>query len=146
MVTTADRLKNFFPTLILRSPAHPLMSGKYLIMEFTGRKSGRVYATPLAYVRDSDRVLLSTDSPWWRNLTGGAPVRLHLRGRTLTGTATPVTEPAAAASVIRRLVEAIPSYAGPAELTKEDGRVSDAEIERAVAQGRVGIEVELEQG
>jgi hypothetical protein len=44
-----------------------------------------------------------------------------------------------------RLVDAIPSYAGPAELDRQGGRVSDAEVARGVAEGRVGIEVKLEQ-
>lgn len=144
MVRAGD-LKNLFPSLILRSPLHPAMSGKYTIIEFTGRKSGRQYATPVAYIREGDRVLLSTDSPWWRNFTDPAPVRLRLRGRTVAGTATAVTDPEAAAAIIRRLVDAIPSYARPAELVKEDGRVSDAEIARGVAEGRVGIEVRLEE-
>ncbi len=74
MASTAARFANTVPMLILRSPVHRLMSGRYAIIEFTGRKSGRRYATPIAYVRDGDRVLLSTDSPWWRNLKGGATV------------------------------------------------------------------------
>lgn len=144
MPSAADRVRNVFPSLILRSPLHPIMSGRYAIIEFTGRKSGRRYATPIAYVRDGDRVLLSTDSPWWRNVAGGAPVRLHLRGRTVPGTATAITDPEEAAAIIRRLLDAIPSYAKPAHLAREDGRVSDAEVARGVAAGRVGIEVVLE--
>jgi deazaflavin-dependent oxidoreductase (nitroreductase family) len=146
MPSTADRLKNLFPTLILRSPFHGILSGRYAIIEFTGRKSGRRYATPIAYVREGDRVLISTDSPWWRNLVGGAPVRLRLRGRTVAGTATAVTDRDEAAAIVRRLVDAIPSYAGPAGMTREGGRVADDEIDRAVARGRIAIRVELEDG
>jgi hypothetical protein len=146
MPSTADRLKNLFPSLILRSPFHGLLSGRYAIIEFAGRKSGRQYATPIAYVRDGGRVLLSTDSPWWRNVAGGAPVRLRLRGRTVAGTATAITDPGEAGAIIRRLVDAIPSYAGPAGMTREGDRVDDTEIERAVAGGRVAIQVQLEDG
>ena len=74
-------LKNSVPTLVLRSPLHPLMSGRYALLSFTGRRTGRRYTTPVAYTRDgADRLLLSTDSPWWRNLAGGAPVSLRLAG------------------------------------------------------------------
>lgn len=144
MASVADWLRNLFPSMILRSPFHRLMSGRYLILEFAGRKTGRQYATPVAYVRDGDRVLLSTDSPWWRNLAEGAPVRLRLAGQTVDGTGTAVTEPEAAAAIIRQLVDAIPSYAGPAGMAREHGRVSDAEIDRAVSAGRVAIEIDLE--
>jgi deazaflavin-dependent oxidoreductase (nitroreductase family) len=134
---------NLVPSLVLRSPLHRLMSGKYVIIEFTGRSSGRRYATPVAYVQEGSRVLLTTDSRWWRNLRGGAPVRLRLRGRTVEGTAQPVEDPARARAVLRALVDAIPSYAGPAGLRTEGGRVPDAEVDRAVQEGRVAIEVSL---
>ncbi|MEU6584207.1 nitroreductase/quinone reductase family protein [Nocardia sp. NPDC046763] len=147
MPTFVDHAKNFFPSLIIRSPFHSLMSAKYGILTFTGRKSGRIYSTPMAYVREGNRVLLSTDSPWHRNLTGGAPVTLLLRGRTVQGVATPVSDPAEGAAILRTLVDAIPSYAGPAELATENGRVPDAEIARAVTTGgRVSIAVELGAG
>jgi hypothetical protein len=145
MPTFTDRAKNLFPALILESPLHGIMSAKYGILTFTGRKSGRIYSTPMAYVREGDRIFLSTDSPWHRNLTGGAPVTMRLRGRKTTGVATPVHDPAEGAAILRKLVDAIPSYAGPAGLAKEDGRVSDAEIERSVTTGgRVSIVVALD--
>lgn len=141
------RIGNAFPTLILRSPLHGLMSHRYAIIEFTGHRSGRRYATPIAYLRVGDRILLSTDSRWQRNLVGGAAVNLHLRGRTLAGHATAIEDPQASEAVIRRLVDAIPSYARLAGLARENGRVSDAEITRAVSPGgRIGVSVRLESG
>ncbi len=135
--------KNIFPSLIIKSPFHGIMSSKYAIIEFSGRKTGRTYKTPVAYVRDGDRLLMSTDSPWYRNLSGGAQVRLRLRGHMVTGTADTVTDPDQSAAILRRLVDAIPSYARPAGLAREEGHVSDGEISRAVAEGRVSIEVKL---
>ncbi|HEX2141180.1 MAG TPA: nitroreductase/quinone reductase family protein [Candidatus Limnocylindria bacterium] len=144
MPSVASRAQNFFPNLILRSPLHPVLSGKYTIIEFTGRKSGRKYSTPVAYVKEGERILMTTDSPWWRNMSGGAPVKVWVGGRRREGTATAVTDPERSAAILRMLVDAIPSYAGPAELAREGGRVSDAEIARAVAEGRVAIEVDVE--
>ena len=34
---------------LLRSPLHGLMSGNTLLLEFTGRKSGRALSTPISY-------------------------------------------------------------------------------------------------
>lgn len=138
-----SKLVNTFPTIIMRSPLHAIVSSKYTIIEFTGRKSGKTYRTPVAYVRDGDQLLLSTDSRWYRNLAGGAPVRLLLRGRTVTGQARPVTDPDRSAAILRKLVDAIPSYSRPAGLAKENGHVSDDEIRRSIAAGRVAIEVDL---
>ena len=72
-----SKLVNTFPTLIMRSPFHAIVSSKYTIIEFTGRKSGRVYRTPVAYLQDGDHVLLSTDSRWYRPL--GCSTRLSPR-------------------------------------------------------------------
>jgi F420H(2)-dependent quinone reductase len=65
-----------------------MLNSRYLVIEFTGRKTGRIFRTPVAYVADGERVLLSTDSPWWRNFITPAPVRLWPRGRLWQGTAT----------------------------------------------------------
>ncbi len=139
-----NKLINAFPSIIIRSPLHPIMSSKYAIIEFKGRKSGRIYRTPVAYVRDGDEVLLSTDSPWYRNVAGGAHVRLRLRGRMVGGIADTVTDTDASTAILRKLVDEIPSYSRPAGLAKENGRVSDAEIRRAIGAGRVSIVVTLE--
>ena len=138
-----SKLVNTFPTIIMRSPLHAIVSSKYTIIEFTGRKSGKTYRTPVAYVQDGDQILLSTDSRWHRNLAGGSPVRLLLRGRTVVGRARPVTDADRSAAILRKLIDAIPSYSRPAGLARENGRVSDDEIRRSSAAGRVAIEVDL---
>lgn len=145
MPTFIDRAKNLFPSWIIRSPLHGIMSDKYAILSFQGRKSGKQYSTPMAYVREGNRIYLSTDSPWHRNLTGGVPVRMLVRGREMHGIAAPIPNPDEGAVILRKLVDAIPSYAGPAGLAKENGRVSDAEIARSVTiGGRVSIVVTLD--
>ncbi|MCP0710269.1 nitroreductase family deazaflavin-dependent oxidoreductase, partial [Salmonella enterica subsp. enterica serovar Mbandaka] len=110
------RLRNAMPMFILQSPLNPIMSGKYTILEFTGRKTGKQYRTPVAYVREDDLILLSTDSPWWRNLRGGAPVNMIMKGSRVAGVGRTISDPKRGAEILRTLVDAIPSYAGPAEL------------------------------
>lgn len=57
----------------------PLARGMVLL-EFTGRKSGRVHRTPVGYTRDRDTVMIPTHRSyrWWRNTVAGANVRLRL--------------------------------------------------------------------
>lgn len=145
MMPRISRLTNAVPMVVLHSPAHAALSGWYAVIEFTGRRSGRIYRTPVAYVRDGSRVLLSTDSPWWRNLADQPDVRLRLRGREIAGHARVVSDAAAAAEVLRQLVEGVPGYARPAGVRRTEGRVSAAELTRAVTSGgRRSIEVRLE--
>ncbi len=93
--------------LVLRSPAHRLLSGRLVELRWTGRRTGRRFATPVQFLEhDGELVLLSwADRRWWRNLTGdGAPVAVVLRGRLRHGRARVV--PASAeerAGVLRAL-------------------------------------------
>jgi hypothetical protein len=77
---TLSKMMNKIPAAVLRSPLHPLMSKKYLLLSFTGRKSGKKYTTPMSYIREADSFLMTTDSPWWKNLRGGAPVTVRVEG------------------------------------------------------------------
>ena len=56
--------------LILRSPLHGLMSRNTLLLEFTGRKSGKLYTMPVSYhmVSSQVRCLTGKSNVWWRNL------------------------------------------------------------------------------
>lgn len=135
------RFLNQLPKAVLRSPLHPLMSRRYLLLSFQGRKTGRHYQLPLAYVRRDREVIMTTDSPWWHNLRGGRPVELQLAGRTLTGTGRAVTDDAAVGAALRALIEAQPSYARLAGVRRRPDGSWD--LDRA-AQERVLIRVELE--
>jgi deazaflavin-dependent oxidoreductase (nitroreductase family) len=74
--------------LVLKSPLYRLIPGVMLIT-VTGRRSGRRYTTPVQYALDDGHVYVLTRAQrsWWRNIRGGAPVELRLRGRTRHGTA-----------------------------------------------------------
>lgn len=70
---------------VLASPWHRRHSRNTLVLEVTGRRSGRRYRLPVSYVEDAGALLVFVDRAggklWWRNLRGGAPVRVLLRGR-----------------------------------------------------------------
>ncbi|MDX1665560.1 MAG: nitroreductase/quinone reductase family protein [Candidatus Promineifilaceae bacterium] len=95
------------PTMgtILRSPAHGLVSDHLLLLTFHGRKSGRAYTTPVGYTQEDETLHLMTESPWWKNLMGGAPVEVLLRGERRKGTATPQSDPATVAGVLQHELE-----------------------------------------
>ena len=54
-----------------------------MLITFTGRKSQRLFTTPVRYIRvdDTVRCFSSATTLWWRNLRGGADVVLHLKGQ-----------------------------------------------------------------
>lgn len=60
-----------------------------LLLTFTGRKSHKKFTTPVGYRRTGDSTLeLYTDSPWYKNLLGGAPVTVAVKGQEHNGWAT----------------------------------------------------------
>jgi hypothetical protein len=70
-------------TWLLRSPFHGMLSSSTMLITVTGCKSGKAIRTPVNYV-DMGEELLTVSfrrRTWWRNLRGGAPVTLWLRGR-----------------------------------------------------------------
>jgi hypothetical protein len=86
-----NRSGNRAVRLLLRSPLHPLLSRRLALITVTGRRSGLEHTLPVAYRREGERVAIPVMWPerklWWRNLRGGAPVRLVLGGAPLSGTA-----------------------------------------------------------
>ena len=105
------KLYNPIAVAILRSPLHGLMSNSVMLLTYRGRRSGRAFTTPISYVRDGEDLLAvaSRDHAWWRNLRGGAPVRVRLRGRELRGTGR-LLEGRAGEEGLLRMLRAVPAY------------------------------------
>jgi hypothetical protein len=139
------RVMNKVPATILRSPLHHMMSGKYLLLSFTGRKSGRRYTTPVAYLREGDAFLMTTDSPWWKNLRredeAGAPVTVRVKGREYEGTGVAITDETEVARVLGRFLETQPGYGAFVGVRRDaEGRADPSKLEEA-ARGRVVVRV-----
>jgi hypothetical protein len=130
---------------ILRSPFHAALSGRLLLLEYTGRSSGRTYTTPVGYVRWDDRTVVSFSSAgWWRSLLDGQPVRLLIRRRWLDAVPAVEPDPVARASVLDEFVRrfglrlARRFYLGlPSGRTPTDEEFRRAASERAVVRFRL---------
>ncbi len=139
------RAMNAVPRLVLRLPLHGLMSGKTLLLGFTGRRSGRQYTTPMSYVRVGDEVFMTTGAPWWKNLAGGAPVKMRLRGEVRSGVAEAVTDEAGVFDVLGTILRHYLEYRRFVGVSvDEEGRPEEETILGAVRGGRVGIRVRLD--
>jgi deazaflavin-dependent oxidoreductase (nitroreductase family) len=67
---------------LLRTPLLCRAVGKRLITIYVvGRRSGRLYAVPVAYTRRDRSLLVGTPFGWARNLRSGQPVDLRLAGK-----------------------------------------------------------------
>jgi len=110
---TVPQYVNELVKVILRSPLHGLLSKHRMLLTFTGRKSGKHYTIPLSYVQEGETIFCITGhSSWWRNLRGGVPVIVMLKGRAHDGMAQAVIEdPAVIVQGLQKLLQAIPSDA-----------------------------------
>ena len=138
------RTVNLALTVILRSPLHRVLSRNLLLITVIGRRSQRPYTVPVTYLQQGQEVRIVSERTdrWWRNLRGGGPVALRLRGRTVTGRGHVVE---AAAEVLPQLQDHLQRMPGLAALLKversDDGHLNPIDLQRA-AERTVVVMVE----
>jgi hypothetical protein len=132
---------------LLRSPLHGLVSRTIMLITFTGRKSGKVYTTPISYSRQGDQVTAFTRSRWWRNLIGGAPVTLRIKNKELQGWATAEADDRQAiAEGLRDFLRSVRFDARVYQVNfDEDGQPNWEDVQRA-ADKVIMIRVKLNGG
>jgi deazaflavin-dependent oxidoreductase (nitroreductase family) len=75
-------LANRVVRALLRTPLLCRLIGKRLLIVYVvGRKSGRHYTVPVAYIRQDGALLIGTPFGWVRNLRTGEPVDIRLKGK-----------------------------------------------------------------
>jgi deazaflavin-dependent oxidoreductase (nitroreductase family) len=129
---------------MLRSPVHGMVSKTVLLISFTGRKSGKIYTTPVSYSQQGDQVSIFTHATWWKNLRNSPEVLLRIQGRELQGLAEPVAgDKQAIAAGLSAHLRVVPSDARYYGVTfDEHGNPRSEEVEQAV-QSVVMVRVRL---
>jgi len=113
-----------------------------MLITVTGRKSGRPITTPVNYYQEGDTlwVISNRERTWWRNLKGGTPVKLHLRGQDVNGTGEVLLDDAAVAPQIGEYVRHLPISARALGVHVVDGQPDPADLER-LAKEKVMIKI-----
>ncbi len=79
---------NIILAAILRSPFHGKLSQRFILLSFTGRKSGKLYTLVVGYRREGEVLEVISPRNWWRNLRGeNTQVAVLLQGRWYHGVA-----------------------------------------------------------
>jgi deazaflavin-dependent oxidoreductase (nitroreductase family) len=120
---------------LLESPLHPLLSRSMMVVYYTGRKSGQAYSLPIAYVQEGQTLWTVSyqERTWWRNLRGGAAVKLRWRGQVLAGQGE-VIEGEGVQAALRHYLELVPSYARYFNIKLVDGQIDEADLAAAAAR------------
>lgn len=108
--------------VILKSPLHGIMSDSFMLMSYTGRKSGKQFTTPVRYMRTDKgvRVYTAEHTQWWRNMLSGPKVTLVIAGQTEPYTAS--VYPRDAQQNRELLIEFLTLY--PQDATYQDIRLN----------------------
>lgn len=142
------RLSNPLVSVILRSPLHRILSSQVLLLTFAGRKSGKLFTTPVYYTQEDDTLILFSSKSWYKNLRGGRPVVVELQGHGRTGRAEVIEEREAVVEAAKHLV----AKYGLKEAGQRIGLALDvsppptADELAAALEGRVAIRIILDQG
>lgn len=130
---------------LLKSPLHGMISKGVMLVSVTGRKSGKMISTPTNYLRDGTTlwVISWRDRKWWRNLRGGAKVRVLLAGRSVEGRGQVIEDEVAVAHSLFDYYRRVPQYAKYVKIGMDTaGLPISADCER-VASSMVMVRIDL---
>jgi deazaflavin-dependent oxidoreductase (nitroreductase family) len=81
-VMAGQKVANSIVRTLLRTPGVSSGMGKrLLIINVTGRKTGKKYSVPVAYTSHDGVLLVGTPFAWARNMRTGEPVEVILQGK-----------------------------------------------------------------
>jgi hypothetical protein len=129
------RVLNVFMRPLLSLPFATPLSGQLMLVEITGRKSGRKFRQPVSYVRDGDALLTPGGGNWKLNLREDRPNRLHLKGKWVDARPELVRDPETVSQLLTRMHAASPRTARFIPVLEPDGSVDPSALEQALAHG-----------
>jgi hypothetical protein len=99
------RVVNPIMKLLLRTPFAGAARNQLMVVNFTGRKSGRAYSIPLsAHLIDGNLYAMAA-ATWKNNFRDGAPAQVLHNGKTTTMHGELITDKALVADLYARCVE-----------------------------------------
>lgn len=133
--------------LMLKTPGLQRLVGRgTVLITFKGRSSGREITTPLSYVTDGDRIIVTghRTRQWWRNLVASPEVRLRLAGKERKGVASVMENPDDALADYLRVLEAQPVVAKIAGVALDDEGKADRDKALEILAYTVVVSIEVE--
>jgi deazaflavin-dependent oxidoreductase (nitroreductase family) len=137
----AQRLVNLVVRGLLRTPGLcSLIGNRLLTLYLVGRKSGRRYPVPVAYLADGDDLLLGTSARWRHNLRAGQPVAVRLRGKHRWADVTTYTTESDVVSAYAHMARSNPTFAKLNSIRlSDDGEPDNSDLRLAWLGGARAI-------
>lgn len=137
---------NDFITWMLRSPLHGMLSGTTMLVTVTGCKSGQKITKPVNYSREGNILWVTSfrKRSWWRNLRGGQPVVLLIKGKEFQGWGRAIEDGPEVEAALSKYMQRLPKSAKYFDVAlDENGQPRPEDIAHA-AQERVMVEIVVE--
>lgn len=145
LLQRASRFMSPVIRFVLVGPLHGLMSRNLLLVSFNGRVSGRVYRTPVSYVRDGDDLLIPGGGKWWKNLAAG-PVSIRLQGEWRRATAQVISDREVMVESLARMIDLKPVVSLFTGIWRGPDRLPDPDsVDRERKRGFVVVRLHLAQ-
>lgn len=131
------RLGNPVVRAILGSPAHALLSGSLVLLEYAGRRTGTRYRIPVMGARaDDGSVVVLAVAParkqWWRTFRPSGRATLVVRRQRRAFEGRVLSDPAVRRPALRAYLRRFPRASGPLSLppdpTDEQLDAADAAV------------------
>jgi len=129
---------------VLRSPFHGILSNGMMLLTVVGHRTGRKYTTPVGYYQEQDClwVMTNRDRTWWKNLAGGAEVRLYLKHKWVKGMAETELGPDLVKNRMLDYLSHIPRAARSLGIRIVDGNASTEDVAEA-ARSRLFVKIQI---
>ena len=114
-------------------------------LQFKGKQTGQTYNFPVGYMQQGQTVFCYSPFSWWRNLRGGAPVTVVVKGRTLTGIADVCTDTEEIATGMDVYLRHNPGDARFFHVKLDENRHPNPEDIAKAAHANVQIRIDLDQ-
>lgn len=139
------KIGNGLMKVILRSPLRSFLGQNTLLIAVTGLKTGHEFSLPVNYVQDGNTLYIISKRcrTWWRNLRGGRPARIWLRGQEVEGIGMAEEDYGLVSDGLKRFFQLNPGYAKYFDVRlDEKGRPDERDISNA-ARERLIVKVAL---
>jgi hypothetical protein len=130
---------------LLASPLHWPLSRWFLLIEWTGQKTGRAHSTPVSCVRDETGIWVTTGDRWRTFVIGNPSFRVRAGGRWHPARAEIITDPYLSRREHERILSEHGWFRVLAGIPARDGRVDVEALTKAIAAGRTLVKIELDQ-
>jgi len=120
---------------ILSLPFATPLSGRLMLVSYTGRRTGRAYRQPVSYVRDGDTVLTPGGGKWKLSLRSGESVRLHLRGRDVVARPESVRDFDHVQRLLGVMLASNPRLGSFVPFVEQDGTIEPGKLQMALDHG-----------